>query len=630
VSLDEYGGVTSVACSKGPAAHFYTEKIGDRWWLCDPAGHGFFMKGLVGVYPSWNNEQANLEVPTEACWGVGKPAPCCTGVGASDGACKGKYWYGIAPNPYVDNPSDPQMWQYNWAIQQINRLKAWGFNTIADNAHAMVWPTSVNGSWNTADNTLPAQFRMPFDIIKNTTNYALTNQAGCNLSSPIKDMLNGLTAANKSLVYYDFGDYFDPNYANCVNGQANPANDKLLNNAAHGAHNDYLIYITLDEGDQAGFSNQGPDFPTVGNSGVPNPGHAAAHPGWVTLTTAPTQNSNSTWGATYPDHEVYSKVEFANELLNKYMSVAPGTYSIDPAAVNYAGGSIMATALNRVNNAWGSAYTTLSTSDVNCSSNLANCLQSGSYASYGTGTGLLDENGSHSWVGNNITLAGETAAMQADLSTYLTSYLDRYYGTLTNAFHTYEPGVLLQMTIGGWGAPPRREVLREAGKYLDIIQESFAPVWVPCPACSDIQQRINFTFQYLGDHPTMIWEGFFANPDSSESAHVRTDNIAATQEGRGAAYQQMLTNLLNAKDMATGTYHNIGFYWWDEFDMDREGLNWGLVSVNDNPYDGCSATIAGCGLDQWGYPTGGETANYGDVLSYVTNANNSAISNMAP
>ncbi len=47
--LDRYGGTTSVACPTGAQPHFYTQKIGDRWWLCDPAGHGFFMKGVTVI-----------------------------------------------------------------------------------------------------------------------------------------------------------------------------------------------------------------------------------------------------------------------------------------------------------------------------------------------------------------------------------------------------------------------------------------------------------------------------------------------------------------------------------------------------------------------------------------------------
>src|SRR6266849_9631698 len=58
--LDQYGGVTSVACPNGPQAHFYTQKIGDRWWICDPAGNGFFMKGVAAIGYQVDGEQYTL------------------------------------------------------------------------------------------------------------------------------------------------------------------------------------------------------------------------------------------------------------------------------------------------------------------------------------------------------------------------------------------------------------------------------------------------------------------------------------------------------------------------------------------------------------------------------------------
>jgi len=183
------------------------------------------------------------------------------------------------------------------------------------------------------------------------------------------------------------------------------------------------------------------------------------------------------------------------------------------------------------------------------------------------------------------------------------------------------------MIVGGWGNPPRREILNAAGKSLDLPQLS-VPEY--CSNCTDMQRRIDFAEQYLGNNPWITWDGFFANPDSSESQHVVTGNISSTQAGRGAVYQQTVSALLRAKDSTTGTYHVVGFYWWDMFDENSEGLNWGLLSVNDNPYDGCSATIGGCGADQWGYPTGGEAANYGDFTDYVTSTNKGVIANMPP
>ena len=54
--------------------------------------------------------------------------------------------------------------------------------------------------------------------------------------------------------------------------------------------------------------------------------------------------------------------------------------------------------------------------------------------------------------------------------------------------------------------------------------------------------------------------------------------------------------------------------------MISQKTNWGLLTPNDNAYDGREAIIA-TGTDQWGYPTGGETANYGDFVDSVQSAN---------
>ena len=57
-TLDQYGGFTAVRCAKGPNPHFYTAKLGNRWWLCDPAGKGFFMKGVAYAMPNVDPPQS--------------------------------------------------------------------------------------------------------------------------------------------------------------------------------------------------------------------------------------------------------------------------------------------------------------------------------------------------------------------------------------------------------------------------------------------------------------------------------------------------------------------------------------------------------------------------------------------
>jgi hypothetical protein len=604
-TADRYGGVLAISCPRGPQPHFYTQKIGDRWWMCDPAGHGFFMNGvtLVGY-----NETAT--------W--------------STGALETKY--GSAYNPYVvSNAEDPSdVWGFNWAINQVDRLRAWGFNWLADGAVAIIQPVSTDVRWNTSDHTIPNQFKMPFDAGANTTRYLmLPAHIGCNTTYPMKDMINGRSAAYTAWPY-DFGDYFDPHVPACASIYFNAA----LTPYVSSPHSDYLIYQVLDESDQTGFLDEDNQFATIDGAGVPDtPVSYGGHAAWVTLATDPIEASATVLGnaVSYTDEEVYSKVQLANDLLNHYLGAAAGTYSIDPAAGNYAGTTNMATALAALNTAWSAHYSTLSTSDsVHCGSNLASCLQGGTYTGWGTGTGLLDEDGTcpskganQCWMGSDINLSGETSTMQSDMSAYFTHYLDQYFSMMTGAIHTYAPGILTQMDVGGWGAPARKEVLQAMAQYVDL---TMLTVGEYCPTCTDTQARVDFTAQYLGDKPWILWSSFFANPDSAMSAYAGV-NVATTQAGRGKAYQTMMNGLVNTKTTATGTYPVIGSFWWDMYDGQHS--NEGLCTRSDNAYNGHDAVIA-TGTDQWGYSTGGEAANYGDFLDSVTAANNSAISSMPP
>jgi len=484
-------------------------------------------------------------------------------------------------------------WTLNWDLQMLHRLLAWGFNTIADDSYDGLKPWSTDVRWG-GDYTIPV--KLPYTSGLNMSRYVFTDTDGCGVTSTTKDMINGVGAAYPAY-RYDYGDYFDPTFSSCV---GNIVQASGIRTTLRAPHNDYYLYLTIDESDQTGgLFAPGPDFPALPS--VSLSGNAA----WITLVTAPTQTSNSTWGVTYSDTTVYTKHEFSNFIAARY------------------GNSVAS-----LNAAWGSKYTSF-----------------GSAGGWGVGTGLLDENGlcpsrgtSACWLGDAVTLAGETTAMQADLSAFYTHYLDRYLSVLKTEYQnpTYGvPGVMLEMGLGGFSTPPRREVLTEAAKYLDLALMPGVPPppWACAPAaggvCTDSQQRIDFTAQYLGDRPWINWEGVNANPDSAESAYPSTSPYT-TQAQRGAGYQGMVSESVNAKTTVTGSYPVVGFFWWGAFDQDGERTNWGLLTPHDNPYDGKSATVVGTGTDQWGYPTGGESANYGDFIDDVTSANNDAIPSMAP
>jgi hypothetical protein len=552
--LDQYGGTTSVQCTNGAAPHFYTEKIGNRWWICDPAGNGFFLKGVYDIEPNDNNAQTSF-----------------------------------ITSKYAGPLSN---WEANWALEQVHRLQAWGFNTLADYSIGELDPVSPDPAWGTSDQSIPV--KMPFSSEEMISHDAFQNVNGCGISSPVKDMMNGVGSVYAGY-RYNFGDYFDPNFSTCA-ANVIAADTYGLQYEMQSKYSSYLLYVTIDESDETGFLDVGPDFPTVAASGQSGSGpDPSAHASWITLVAAPTQSSNNIQGVTYSDTTVYTKQAFSTWLAARYSNN-----------------------ISALNSAWNSNYSTFGASG----------------AGWGVGSGIIDENGTcpskangqSCWVGNVYTLAGETTTMQSDMSAFYVYYLDQYFSVMQSRFSAAVPGVLLQMQLGGWGAPPRKEVLTEAAKYLTLPILSAVPVW-PCANCTDTQAEIDFTAQYLGDHPYINWTGFFAQADSAESMYAATNpSWFTTQAERGSSYQGMIDASVAASDTATGTYHIVGFDWWGMYDLNSQESNWGLLTPHDNPYDGKSATISGDGNDQWGYPTGGEAANYGDFIDDVTSANTGAYS----
>lgn len=672
LTFDQYGGINEISCPSGSAIHFYTQKLGSRWWMCDPAGHGYVFIGAVLTVFNFNaNQQTNIQT---------------------------KYG-GVANANWNDNTS---YWIPNWIQIEEARLSAWGFTAISDGSYDGLWPTIVDSRWTTSDHT-PA-YKMPFNIGAHLSLYAMENNNGCGATSPIKDFMVGVgaTFVNSGATNYNQPDFFDPAWNSCVTNILNTTNNPNGLYAALGtaagfttAHNDYFVYATLDEGDQTGFLNAGPDYPPLGNDGsqLGSNSFTGSNSAWIALASSPsiTGGSPRSVGATtYTVQENFTKVKMANLLATEYLCTAAntplscctgngtGTCSVDPnagAGTAITGGN-MTTAKNALNTAWGSSFTTLSTSDsADCGSNLATCLGSTGSPTYnawgnancrasgqplscctgsGTGTcgahgtGLLDEDGSDQFMGDACNLmkssdpqacitsgrtTAETASMQSDVNNVLLkAYIDQYFGTVVPIMQTDAPGILLQMKLGSFGTPPRAITLQEACGYLTLPQIEGAPPYSTV-SVSDLQSRYDFVVNHCGDHPWMLWEGFFANPDSSESAHTRADNIATTQAARGTAYSSIMNACATMKGTSDGEYHCLGWYWWQFEDSDGEGLDWGLTTnQHDNAYDGVESVTGSVTCDQGtgssAFSCGGEAANYGNFVGAVSTANFAAMQTM--
>jgi hypothetical protein len=323
----------------------------------------------------------------------------------------------------------------------------------------------------------------------------------------------------------------------------------------------WVVGISVDDADTLFGFGAGPDFDSGGKA---NP-----HPGFITLVTPPTQTENKRLKITYDDPKVYTKHALRDFLEKRYQNIAA------------------------LNAAWGSSYTTWD-----------------SDGGWPGGSGFLDENGKGPWIGKDaVSLKGARPALRADLDDFLYELAKHYFSTVRALVKQRLPNILYlgPTSVGSWGAPSRPQVLKAAGESVDVLRVS----WSGQP------DRLDFIVRHAGDVPLVIWMGIMANPDS---AFFRYRGGLPTQARRGEFYERSVSQLFDTAAPTTGSYPFVGFQWWEFADNWREKLNWGLVSLSDNAYDGKEAVVA-VGKDQWGYAVGGEERDYGDVISHVKRAN---------
>ena len=252
------------------------------------------------------------------------------------------------------------------------------------------------------------------------------------------------------------------------------------------------------------------------------------------------------------------------------------------------------------------------------------------------GTGLMDEDGHNTaWVGTNwycleqasqcgingIPLPNANPNLGADLDAWEAQYAGKYFGVVRSAIQLNDPNhpYFGPDTLGTWGAPPGKQILAAAGGYLDGLFTS----WIPT------QASLDYIGQYFGDKPIIDSVTQAATPDSAMFMYpgAQPGWDSPTQQTRGQLHQSTMKSLLNWQSASTGSYPFIGVVWWGLYDFWGEKIDWGIASLEDNPYDGRSAT-ATVRTDPWGFsvggPTvslGGESRNYGDVIDYLKWAN---------
>lgn len=672
-SLDIYGGQPNVSCTA--TGYFHTQKIGSRWWFCDPLGHGFTSTGVGNIEQNGN--------PTLDC--------------ASNNT------FPIYAAKYGTTAA--------WQTASVQRMLGWGFNTIGQDS-----------SFSTAAGLLAT----PFIYEDRPAQYAMLNTDNY-LPEPIKDEINGVNPT-----YYTgyFGsplaDVFDAKLATWWNDQlasSQPGIVKIRSN------NPYILAIFTDDTDYFWGAGAGPDFLSLPG------GHNNSNLGFITLLTSPVQtfaikSSFSNTPYLYQQTQVYSKAQALNPgtcsiaspcslrdyLKNKYGTIAAlntswgSTYTtfdssgtqVTGEAVGTGNGSqttftytlahtpvspysveisiagtaeigdcpwfkvnsdcITGTSNTGTLASPTASYLTQSTSTINYSTgaitlNFVTAPANGAaitvsyiYAGWmAGGTGLMDEYGSNtSWVGTNsycveganpsyptyfsCTGAGgynpvpnANANLGADFDGWVAQFSAEYFKTMRTGLKAVSSLPYFGAdNIGSYDVPPNSNFMVGMAPYVD---GAFVSMTVTSQSAPEFTAIYDYTTQYLGDLPLMNISYLVAQANSSYYCITPSPGNPrnfSTQALRGQAWQSNLASLLT-----TPSYNNdfplVGFNFWAW--QDTQNANLGLVSLHDNAYDGNedqTATVT-CSPGYTSLTTcGGEAGtitNYGNALTYITAGN---------
>jgi hypothetical protein len=136
--VDRYDGRLGVRLEK--TGWFHTQKAKGRWWLVTPDGHGFFSLGVNTVKAddtrTYVQDRAYMfrDLPPEhgalaAFYGSGDNRNAQQGAGAGRCCDHGQWFDFYAANLYRVAGTD---WLAAWRAGVVQRLRGWGFNTIAN------------------------------------------------------------------------------------------------------------------------------------------------------------------------------------------------------------------------------------------------------------------------------------------------------------------------------------------------------------------------------------------------------------------------------------------------------------------------------------------------------------------
>ncbi len=455
-----------------------------------------------------------------------------------------------------------------WATHSVDRMLAYGFNSLDIYASSYIVPI---GTWGRQDGATP---QVPFALFFPVLNDVVTHPTDLGIPERVKDLC-GERNGNGYIGWCQYSlDVFDPKW---ITANATELANQLTEYTGGFNTSPWITAISL--GDSANvFSLSGNGAGPYGSSQYPHPAMLIA-----------TINFKASG---FLDNTIYSKYAWASYLQTKYGTIAA------------------------LNAAWntGGFYTSF-----------------GDAGGFGNGTGILDEDGRHTqWFGSDqrnrfYNLVGVNANLVKDLDAFLYQYAYQAYAVQANAVRTYDTNHLLVCgSFGGVGnggtRAPVLQALKDAG--CDFFVWNWNSYYT-ASALSANQAEYDAT-----GLPAAIWYGISSQSDSGYAAFPYPQYGASfgdftNQVARGQQYTYDMQLAFNSQG-SNGDYYVLGTSLWSLTDNTSEKTNWGFITLMDNVYDGQCATMAGS-TDQWGYACGGETANYGDFLDAVKQSNSNTM-----
>jgi hypothetical protein len=459
--------------------------------------------------------------------------------------------YGTPPQFTNVVPAKYPSWPA-WAAAQNDRLKSWGFNAAGMYSYTFSSSNHPAGG-------------LPFTIVFQVSGHATRDDYPYHIKN-LNHNYAGMVCGNSFWLPGGGGqiDAYDPGLASAYMADlANEARNPWWDLSST------ILYITEEADDLFGIDNlyTHEDF------------------GFDVLNGNPRQDVSAGGSHAYADHAVYAKLTLRDFLAGQYG--CPG--SADPSAANYCGDAAAAAALDALNNAWfgRAVYTTWNTSDAG---GLAG-VHAGTYASYGQGAGLLDENGRNTVAAatkSNCNLVkmndawSVTPAIKADLHRYVVAFVQTYAQKLSAAWAQPvmqpHPPVVLPLYNGP------SYVYTAAAPYFDGF-------WISA-GTSDVPRIIAASSAPGGKSMPLIFGDYdSANPDSPWSTSHEGGTGFNTQGAKGAGMVAAWRSALQQQD-ANGKYVVVGVEHWPFYDQANEQWDGGLVTADgDNPYDGSASNV---------------------------------------